>query len=161
VFRLATVASFDDRADEQMKPWRISGAKGLGGQPVESSLQECHRLVIVPDGTLAYLPFETLIQTTGTPAQHLIERFAIAYAPSATALGAIKTARKKSAAPRGMVLAFGDPVYNPEKPVAAQGVSRNPRSAHETCAFRKVPIPDGNPEPFWSSSLLDTIPLCK
>jgi CHAT domain-containing protein len=81
-------------------------------QPLEPSLMTARKLIVVPDGVLVYLPFETLVRdATAKKTEYLLERFAISYAPSVTALAMLKTsasgARQKS---RGVV-AFGDPIY--------------------------------------------------
>jgi CHAT domain-containing protein len=61
-------------------------------QPVESALTSSRMLVILPDGALDYLPFETLVTNSGKGASgegrptFLVERFAIVYGPSASAL---------------------------------------------------------------------------
>ena len=44
--------------------------------------------------------------------RHLLERFGISYAPSASALAAIKTGARQSAAHQKALIAFGDPVYD-------------------------------------------------
>ena len=85
-------------------------------QPFASHLSSLRKLIIVPDNALAYLPFETLVaarSTTGkstSDTRSLLERFAISYAPSASALAAIR-ARDRPAASKGF-MAFGDPVYS-------------------------------------------------
>lgn len=89
-------------------------------QPLESHLSSARELVIVPDGALAYLPFETLVveskRAAGQKASSvfLIERFAVSYAPSASALAALanlRAARKEAPAHAKGIAAFGDPVY--------------------------------------------------
>ena len=82
--------------------------------PLESHLASAHKLIIVPDGTLAYLPFETLAgepKHSAASVPYLIERFAISYAPSASALAALRALKQHTdAEPKG-IIAFGDPVY--------------------------------------------------
>jgi CHAT domain-containing protein len=80
-------------------------------QPLEPHLTGVRKLIIVPDGVLAYLPFETLAgkSNRGAPA-FLLERFAISYAPSASALAALRTLKTDDGTRRG-IIAFGDPVY--------------------------------------------------
>ena len=80
-------------------------------QPLETHLTAARKLIIVPDGVLAYLPFETLLSHPKRGAStFLLERFAISYAPSASALAALRTLRPNGVAGTGF-LAFGDPVY--------------------------------------------------
>ncbi len=80
-------------------------------QPLEPHLTAARKLIIVPDGVLAYLPFETLAggAKRGAPA-FLLERFAISYAPSASALVALRTLKTNAAETTGFI-AFGDPMY--------------------------------------------------
>lgn len=77
-------------------------------KPVEASLSDADSLIIVPDGGLYYLAFESL---SGGPskARYLIERFPISYAPSATSL--LELSQPAPAAPPKTLLAFGDPTY--------------------------------------------------
>src|SRR5581483_9623879 len=82
-------------------------------QPLEPYLVAARQLIIVPDGALAWLPFEALAGEPKHPAAvapYLIERFAISYAPSASALAALRALRQNAAEAKGIV-AFGDPVY--------------------------------------------------
>lgn len=80
-------------------------------QPLEAHLSGARKLILVLDGVLSYLPFETLAGngTRGATA-FLLERFALRYAPSASALVALQTLRPNAAQAKGLI-AFGDPVY--------------------------------------------------
>ena len=67
-------------------------------QPMADQLKGAGKLIIVPDGVLSYLPFETLVAEDNKPPfrpRYLLETFAIAYAPSASALFAIKHNRAR------------------------------------------------------------------
>ncbi|TYP93681.1 CHAT domain-containing protein [Fodinibius salinus] len=55
-------------------------------KPFEKNLKRISNLIIVPDGALAYLPFEALSRGD----QYLIERFNIKYEPSLTSLNLLK-----------------------------------------------------------------------
>ena len=86
-------------------------------RPLETHLSSAQKLIIIADGGLTYLPFETLVRdkkdaanTSASPV-YLIERFAISYAPSASALSAIQAMERDSAKNAKGVIAFGDPVY--------------------------------------------------
>jgi CHAT domain-containing protein len=50
-----------------------------------------NRLIIVPDGALCYLPFETLQNANQAGSPFLLENFAISYVPSATVLAQLQT----------------------------------------------------------------------
>lgn len=96
-------------------------ANGFAGQsrrlyaalikPLAADLNSLRRLVIVPDGPLAYLPFESLLSDVKAKegSGFLLERFAISYEPSASALAAIEKTNRQTET-RGIV-AFGDPAY--------------------------------------------------
>ncbi|MFL6209988.1 MAG: CHAT domain-containing protein [Pyrinomonadaceae bacterium] len=85
--------------------------------PFQAHLGATRKLLIVPDKALAYLPFETLVSDRARARgaardEYLVERFAIDYEPSASALAAIN----ESPAPASVrsLLAYGDPVYDAE-----------------------------------------------
>jgi len=85
-------------------------------QPIETAVASCGTLIIVPDGSLAYLPFEALVVRSAPRASgdsqptYLIEKYAAVYGPSASALVTVQAMNHKAAAPPKMLLAFGDPV---------------------------------------------------
>jgi CHAT domain-containing protein/tetratricopeptide (TPR) repeat protein len=94
-------------------------------QPLEPHLTGARKLIIVPDGALAYLPFETLAgepKHAAAAAPYLIERFAISYAPSASALAALRALRQNAAA--NGIVAFGDPVYSKDESATANAIER-------------------------------------
>ena len=73
-------------------------------KPVEGDLGKSGKVVVAPDGTLYYLPFEALLRADG---RYLIEDHAVAYIPSASVLGQLAAPRP---APRDL-LAYGDPDF--------------------------------------------------
>ncbi len=84
-------------------------------QPIEALVASSRTLIIVPDGALDYLPFETLVKGyrpsrsgEDIPA-YLAEKVAIVYGPSASALVTIQDMNHAAEAPPRMLLAFGDP----------------------------------------------------
>jgi CHAT domain-containing protein/Tfp pilus assembly protein PilF len=87
-------------------------------QPVENALAGARSLLIVPDGTLGYLPFETLVLPTRHEASgkdrptYLLEKFSIVYGPSASALAAVKGMNREQGEPPKTLLAFGDPIVD-------------------------------------------------
>lgn len=97
-------------------------------QPFEKELSSSRKLIVVPDNALAYLPFETLVADPGSASggasasPYLVERLAIAYAPSASALAAVK-AMEATPSSKGFI-AFGDPVY-PELDSVKDGLSES------------------------------------
>jgi len=78
-------------------------------QPIEAAVASSRILFIVPDGKLDYLPFEALVSTRST---FLVEKFAIVYGPSASAVIAVQAMNQATTPPWKTLLAFGDPVTN-------------------------------------------------
>jgi hypothetical protein len=87
-------------------------------KPVEGALTSSRKLIIVPDGALHYLPFETLIPGPRPGASgenhpaYFVEKFATVYAPSASALVTVRAINEQVAAPTKVLLAFGDPIVS-------------------------------------------------
>jgi len=63
-------------------------------------------LVIIPDGILYYLPFESLIKGN----DFLIKKYKISYSPSSSALMILSKKKDRKEIPKSL-LAFGNPVY--------------------------------------------------
>jgi len=82
-------------------------------KPVEKNLIGKQQLVIVPDGVLAFLPFETLIDNDG---RYLIEKFDIRYASSLTVRNLIL--KRSYSDKRRPIAAFGGAVYSAKNYVA-------------------------------------------
>ncbi|MGE0132546.1 MAG: CHAT domain-containing protein [Blastocatellales bacterium] len=75
-------------------------------KPAAAQLRGKTALVIIPDGPLWELPFQTL---QPAPSRHLIETYTVSYAPSLTALREMTKARNKRPARPATLLAFGNP----------------------------------------------------
>jgi CHAT domain-containing protein len=101
-------------------------------QPLEPYLTTARKLIIVPDGALAYLPFETLVSGAKGGTNYLLERFAISYAPSASALAALRAHQTAVRNTNGLI-AFGDPIY------ALDGQSNSASSAVRSSELRQLP----------------------
>ena len=82
-------------------------------KPVEGYLAGSQSLVIIPDGTLYYVPFETLASS----GKYLLERFPVSYAASATTF---EIADPPAPQPKEL-LAFGDPAYTRTQISAERG----------------------------------------
>ena len=92
-------------------------------RPVEAALSSVNKLIVIPDGALAYLPFETLLaDTKPSGSQLLLERFAVSYAPSASSLVAIRDLKRDAPARNGLI-AFGDPVYHEDRNAGERSVA--------------------------------------
>ena len=106
-------------------------------QPVTGAIASSLKLIVVPDGALNYLPFETLAarpwrgSARGRPPSYLLENFSIVYGPSASALLTVQAMNRAPVSPRKALLAFGDPVVNSSGSTAA-ATSEGSRSARET-----------------------------
>lgn len=82
--------------------------------PAQSILKQNQNLMIVPDGILHYLPFESLIvELEKNLPVYLVEKYNIRYAPSASVMKVIKQDNQNTKLNQEMELvAFGDPVFN-------------------------------------------------
>jgi CHAT domain-containing protein/predicted negative regulator of RcsB-dependent stress response len=99
-------------------------------KPLEPDLAKGATIIVVPDGVLAKLPFESLVVSTdsasGRPA-YLLEKYPVTYIQSASVLAFLRTQPKAEGGPEAFV-GFGDPVYDyehykknePEKGSAAE-----------------------------------------
>jgi len=89
-------------------------------QAVANAVPAGSTLIIVPDGNLGYLPFESLIVgSRHVPSGeahplYMLDKFAITYGPSASALVAVRDINTGNHERAKMLLAFGDPVVQPE-----------------------------------------------
>ena len=77
-------------------------------KPIAEHIKGKKNLIIIPDGVLCFLPFETLIDDNG---KYLIESYNISYAQSVSVLRIIKKRRYDTG--RKPLLAFGGAVYDP------------------------------------------------
>ena len=108
-------------------------------KPFEKDVCASKTLIIVPDGTLGYLPFEALITASGHGrSAYLGEKFAIVYGPSASALVTVEEMNRQAQPPKTL-LAFGDPVITPEDG-SPKIVSE--RSSHSISGGRASPVED-------------------
>ena len=124
-------------------------------QPILNAIPAGSTLLIVPDGNLGYLPFETLIagnrRTPSGEVQtlYLLDKFSIAYAPSASALAAVREAGNGTVERPKMLLAFGDPITQTERTVpknapansATRSSETEPVPSSTTAASSATPVP--------------------
>jgi CHAT domain-containing protein len=85
----------------------------LGSLPTEATRE---RLIVVPDGILNLLPFDTLRDSTGA---FLLEARTISYVPASTVLTVLRTA-KDTQLPRHTFLGVGDVPYQNQGHVSAK-----------------------------------------
>lgn len=87
--------------------------------PIRQAIPAGDTLIIVPDGSLDYLPFETLVERSHRDASgemwptYALQQYRFAYAPSASALLAVRTMNSQASHWDKTLLAFGDPVLQP------------------------------------------------
>lgn len=80
--------------------------------PIADLVADLDQLVVVPDGALHYVPFEALVSgiSPSGEAEYLLERWAIAYAPSASTLVALQGRARAGESARALdLVAFADP----------------------------------------------------
>jgi len=99
-------------AQQSLKEISRAGARLYASvfAPVESSVAGSRKMIIVPDGELDYLPFESLVtgHAKGRP-RYLAETFVVVYGASASALVTVQALNRESTSAPKALLAFGDP----------------------------------------------------
>jgi CHAT domain-containing protein len=81
-------------------------------KPIETQLEGKSNIIIVPDGPIWDLPFQALMDEKG---KYLIEKAALSYAPSLTALREMrKRASSKNPSENADLIAFGNPIVSNE-----------------------------------------------
>lgn len=92
----------------------VEAAKRIGKEliPLEKGglLEDAKALIVIPDGILHYLPFETLRASIGHGSGYLVEKLVISYCPSASSLFVLKQQKKRNVRQRAL-LAVGGPNY--------------------------------------------------
>jgi CHAT domain-containing protein len=83
--------------------------------PAEKKIKNViSNLIIIPDGVLYYLPFETLVRSNNGNLEeevYLIKDYRISYAPSSSILFFLSRIHHENSNPKGL-LAFGNPFYS-------------------------------------------------
>jgi CHAT domain-containing protein/tetratricopeptide (TPR) repeat protein len=90
----------------------LQATKELGDlilAPVASELTK-HRLIVVPDGALNYIPFQFL-PMPNTADEPLVGRIEVINALSASILGQLREEATRRQSPTKVLAAFGDPVF--------------------------------------------------
>jgi CHAT domain-containing protein/Tfp pilus assembly protein PilF len=82
-------------------------------QPLESKIKGHKEIIIIPDGNLAKIPFESLIidKTKSGHPIYLLEMYRIKYIQSASLLGILRKHYRNNKKSKNFV-GFGDPVYD-------------------------------------------------
>ncbi len=130
---LAVTGQFDPTRHDAEKFNRFVSSSNILFQYLIKPLEEKikgHKLIVIPDGKLAFIPFEALIsevaQLTGGYLDYkdlplLLKEYAISYAYSSTMLFEQQTAKRRSSGNR--LLAFA-PSYNGADKAAFRGTPR-------------------------------------
>lgn len=106
---------------------------------IETDVASSGTLIIVPDGTLNYLPFEALVagsrhlNSGESQPSYLIQRFAFVYGPSASALVTVQEMNREREVPSRTLLAFGDPV-----PISSAAATARPAAVKQTRTVRET-----------------------
>jgi CHAT domain-containing protein/predicted negative regulator of RcsB-dependent stress response len=97
------------------------------------------RVLVVPDGALNYVPFESLVTNTeGTDysaLSYLVKTNELVYAPSASVVAEVRRQAGRDAAGRGGMLLVADPVFDAGDP-RSQGASQAATRARDSSAQR-------------------------
>lgn len=98
-------------------PLKVSGAK---------------RVLIVPDGSLQYVPFAALPQLDSKPAGNpLIDRYEIDILPSASVLGTLRKTLAGRTPATAAIAVFADPVFNQDDPRVSGQEARDRKGTRE------------------------------
>lgn len=114
--------------------------------PAGNSIPSGSTLIIVPDGPLNYLPFETLIAGSKRDKEgavrptYALEQYSIAYAPSASALLTVRAMNSTANGWDKTLLAFGDPVVGPQVQAESAPAAVAVRAAYDKYAERGLPM---------------------
>jgi CHAT domain-containing protein/Tfp pilus assembly protein PilF len=82
-------------------------------KPLESSIKNKKEIIIIPDGQLAKIPFESLVidNQTSNKTVYLLEKYRVKYIQSASALAIIRKHYQRHGLTKRFI-GFGDPVYD-------------------------------------------------
>lgn len=104
---------------------------------------EINSIIVVPDGVLHYLPFETLRIADAGKEIYVIEKFKMTYCPSATSLFLIKQRPRPKRLGKDL-LAFGVPLFGSQNPKKRTGGKRPEdviKGAYLSEGFSLPPLP--------------------
>ncbi|HEK85249.1 MAG TPA: CHAT domain-containing protein [Candidatus Aminicenantes bacterium] len=93
--------------------------------PISDLGDKINSLVIIPDGLLNYLPFESLVledRNDLNQKKYLVEKFRVSYAPSIPAFYKFKKSPKQNGY-RKEFLGFGNPYYDPKEQKRARSLA--------------------------------------
>jgi tetratricopeptide (TPR) repeat protein len=103
-------------------------------------LRGATKLIVIPDGILHYLPFETLRIVSASDVRYLVEDFALSYCPSASSLWALRNMQERG--PRGKdLLAVGAPVYARRNDWSKEKASGEDEKGYSSYGDRTADLP--------------------
>ena len=103
------------RSQEQSYKVYARQLSGLLLGPVP--LAKAKRVLIVPDGSLQYVPFAALpVPVPGASGQLLVSRYEVDVLPSASVLGTLRKTASKRAPPTATAVILADPVFERDDP---------------------------------------------
>jgi len=91
-------------------------------EKLSDALKDKSHLIVIPDGILYHLPFESLIcqkATNRNVVKYLLHDYIISYAPSSSILCYLKNEKRNINKNRKQLLAFGDPYFEKTNVIAA------------------------------------------
>jgi CHAT domain-containing protein len=107
-------------------------------RPAQALLTPASKVLVVPDGILYYLPFETL--RSSVTERYLVEDFTISYAPSVSVYANLLA--PASGRLQKQLLAFGDPVFGKSTPKMTTPAAGEVRSVYERGGWRLPALPN-------------------
>jgi len=109
--------------------------------PVKAQLIKYTKIIIIPDGLLHYLPFETLVSAVNSKKAHyLIETHQISYAPSASIIHLLLN-RGLSGEKQKALIAFADPSFSAKAQTGAGGATKTENMIIAQRGFKLKPLP--------------------
>jgi CHAT domain-containing protein len=120
--RSVSTVSVTVRLDDCAEMYRLIIA------PLTQYLGSARNLIVVPDGSLHYVPFAALRGANSDKTPYLVQRFVISVAPALrlVALGASAGSSAKTTPASNRVLIVADPIYTADDPRMRSGASRPP-----------------------------------
>ena len=141
VTSLRRALSDSSRADDETSRRASRALYRMLVGPAEPLLADVDHMIVSPDGPLAFVPFEALIPsgTNAEPAHHyLVNRFAVSYTPSASALALEERSGLSTSRESRAVVAVGDPAFGPAPVVHGEPLPRLPFTRLEVEALRPL-----------------------
>jgi tetratricopeptide (TPR) repeat protein len=97
-----------------------------------AGLGQAKRVLIVPDGSLQYVPFAALpLPTAWIPKGLLVNHYEVEILPSGSVLGTLRRATAKRTAPTATAAIFADPVFEEDDPRVLSPGARGEGSKQE------------------------------